>query len=106
MDPDRRSWLAAHPALVALLLFAGSLAIYRSCGNYFVTGDNAPAELLPENLFKGQGFDFSDSVDALEPLPYWFAEHDGRVISFYPIVPGLLNVPIFAVARLRGVDLE
>jgi len=39
-------------------------------------------------------------------VPWWFVRVGGLVISLYPIVPGLLNVPVFFVASLLHVELQ
>jgi hypothetical protein len=44
-------------------------------------------------------------VNPSEPLPYWFRRIDDRSVSNYPVVPGLLNVPVYAIAEALGVDL-
>lgn len=49
---------------------------------------------------------FEGLVNPAEPLPYWYKNVNGRVVSIYSIVPGLLNVPVYAVADLFGVDID
>jgi hypothetical protein len=41
-----------------------------------------------------------------ESVPWWFTRVGSRVISLYPIVPGLLNTPTHLVARWLGMSLR
>jgi hypothetical protein len=97
----RRLTLAMLAPWIALLL---PLYIYLFGLRFRGTGDSTPAELLPISLFQGHGFDFRQFVHG--DTPYWFRIVRGRVVSYYPVLPGLLNVPVYAVARLAHVDLE
>ena len=90
---------------VAAGLFLAALTVYLHGFRYAGSGDTRPAELLPIALLHGDGFDFREFVEAGRPLPYWFQERRGRIVSIYPVVPGLLNVPAFAAARAAGTDL-
>jgi len=80
-------------------------AIYLAGFHYAGSGDTQPAELLPVTLLTEGNLDFREFAEAGKPLPYGFRLQSGRVISTYPIVPGLLNVPVFAAARVLGVDV-
>jgi len=86
---------------IALLL---PLFVYNIGFRFQGGGDSTPAELLPISLFHGHGFDFREFVSG--DFPYWFRLVRGRVVSNYPVLPGLLNVPTYAAARLAHVDLE
>ncbi len=79
--------------------------MYVGPHRYHGSGDAVPAELLPIAILHGNGFDFREFADPDRDLPYYFASVNGRVISAYPVLPGLLNVPVYGVARLFGVDL-
>jgi len=79
------------------------LFIYNIGFRYVGSGDTAPAELLPIAILDGHGFDFRQFVSG--DLPYWFRLERGRVVSSYPVLPGLMNVPVYAAARLDGIDL-
>ena len=39
-------------------------------------------------------------------FPWWFLRINGHTVSLYPILPGLLNTPVFLVASWLGVDLD
>jgi len=92
-------------ALERIAVFAIPFVIYLAGFHYAGSGDTQPAELLPVTLLNEGDFDFREFVDAGKPLPYWFRLQSGRVISTYPILPGLVNVPVFAAARVLGVDV-
>ena len=61
-----------------------------------------PAELLPISLLHGHGFDFREFVSG--DLPYWFRLVRGRVVSNYPVLTGLLNLPVYTLARLATLQ--
>lgn len=92
--------------LAPWLAFFVPLYVYLFGLRFQGRGDAAPAELLPIALFHGHGFDFREFVSQGEPLPYWFRIAEGRVVSTYPVLPGLFNVPVYAAAELFGVDPE
>jgi hypothetical protein len=92
-------------SLAALALFIAAFLIYLNGFHYAGSGDTQPAELLPVTLLRRGDFDFREFVEPAAALPYWYQNRLGRVISIYPILPGLLNVPIYAVAGALGVDL-
>ena len=71
---------------------------------YIGSGDTEPAELLPISLLTEGNLDFNEFVSGVD-LPYAYVRIGGRVVSSYPIMAGLLNVPVFAAARAFGVDL-
>jgi len=86
-------------------LFAVPFLIYLEGFRYAGSGDTQPAELLPITLLRNGDFDFREFVKPGDPLPYWYQERGGRVVSIYPILPGLLNVPAYAAAGALGFDL-
>ena len=110
MSRGRSAWL------VALLAFAVYVAPLRNPGS----ADTFPATFLPLSILGDGNLDFNEFVcpdDAstgraiaydpqrcLAPLPYYFGLHDGRVVSTYPIVAGLMNLPVHLVARAVGVN--
>jgi hypothetical protein len=86
---------------IALLL---PFSIYCFGFRFQGGGDSTPAELLPISLLHGHGFDFREFVSG--DLPYWYRAVRGKVVSNYPVLPGLLNVPLYSVAEIARVDLE
>jgi hypothetical protein len=80
------------------------LLLYNVGHRYLGSGDCVPAELLPISILTGGNLDFNEFESSPTP-PYYFKWLGGRVVSNYPILPGLLNVPVYAVARIAGVDL-
>ena len=100
--------LVRHPAIGAIVFLIISLAIYTK-GRYAPVGDSVPQELLPITVIREQNLDFDEFVNQFtegkSQLPYFFLWKNDHVISFYGIVPGLLNVPAFLVADWLGMDL-
>jgi hypothetical protein len=91
--------------LAAFALFLVPFLIYLEGFHYAGSGDTQPAELLPVTLLRDGNLDFREFVDPAQTLPYAYQERLGRVVSIYPILPGLLNVPVYAAARAFGVDV-
>ncbi len=100
-----RDRLAVHPFVIASLLTLLSAGVYLIHYTYSEIGDTIPAEFLPINLLSGDGFDFTNMMPVGKPLHSGFEKIGDRVVSFYPIVPGLLNVPVYAIAKACGVDV-
>jgi len=104
----------------ALALFIVAFAVYFVPGRDGGTGDTIPAQLLPLSVLDEANLDFNEFVcpldpptgkprdyeagPCLSPLPYYFYVVDGRVVSTYPIVAGLLSVPAHEVLGAMGVD--
>lgn len=87
-----------------MLAFALPLVVFLIGMRYVGSGDTEPAELLPISLLNEGNLDFNEFVGGGD-LPYAYRLVGGRVVSSYPIVAGLLNVPVYAAARVAGVDL-
>lgn len=68
------------------------------------SGDTAPAELLPIAVLSGPSLSF-DALVSGEDLPYGYIRVGGHVRSRYGLLPGLLNVPVYAAAKVFGADL-
>jgi hypothetical protein len=106
LDPFAPSGPRRRTALLAAAVFLFPFALDFWTGRYVGSGDTAPAELLPIALLEQGTLTFNAFVRADEPLPYWFRRSNGRIVSNYPILPGLLNVPTYAGARLAGLPLQ
>jgi hypothetical protein len=89
---------------VALLLSAATATVYLWGFRYFSIGDTLPAELLPISILERGTLDFDTFSEKDAVQPYYFVVKEDRVISLYPIVPGLLNVPAHVVAKAAGLD--
>ncbi len=98
MASRRTALLAAAALLLPFAVFFGD-------GRYLGSGDTAPAELLPIAVLEHHALNFDAFVRPGETLPYWFRVKNGHVVSDYPVVPGLLNVPVFAAAKAAGLPL-
>jgi hypothetical protein len=93
-------WTPGRARLAVLLIPAVVFAIkFRYVGS----GDTVPAELLPVQVLTRGTLTFAPREAT---LPYWFHATPRGIVSSYPILPGLVNVPVFAAARLAGVPLE
>ncbi|MEK6372488.1 MAG: hypothetical protein AABO58_07300 [Acidobacteriota bacterium] len=96
----------AQRALIALLLSTAALFAYLVNYRYrywAAGGDTTPAELLPLALMRNHDLVF----DGFEtPGSWWFWRVKGHVVSGYPIIPGLFNVPAYSLARALGVPLD
>jgi len=117
-------------ALAGLALFA----VYVSNGRFLESTDTFGAELLPISILQQHNLWFDQYyVDPNSPLTgsasvrpgsippefeyrvapetdneriaWWFRLRNGHVISYFPIVAGLVNTPVFAVASWLGVTL-
>src|SRR5262249_27539877 len=85
---------------------------------YHGSGDTRPAELLPVVIlrdhsltYEGLGPDIANwsSVrmgENVVPESWGFTPVNGHLVSGYPIVPGLVNLPVYLVAALAQVDVQ
>ncbi len=112
---------------LGLLLTLLALAVYLENGRFNESTDTFGNELLPisilrygtltfDQYFTDQGvapgsipaeyaFRVTPEVSN-STVPWWFERVGAHVISHYPIVPGLLNVPVFWVANTAHVQLD
>jgi hypothetical protein len=104
---------AAHAAsrrstvFTAVVLFPLCFAVYFGVGRYYLVLDAYPNELLPEAVIRHRSLTFDAYFDPAAPnLPFCLARPGNHVISYYPIVPGLLNIPAYLVARAAGVSFD
>jgi hypothetical protein len=67
--------------------------------------DTEPAHLLAISAVTEGDLYLDEFVDANGELPLGTTWRGGHVVSNYPIVPALLNVPVYAVAHSLGADL-
>jgi len=86
------------------MAFALPCFVFAAGWRYLKSGDTLPAELLPISVLREGNLDFNEFEGSVD-LPYYFVRHGGRVLSAYPVVAGLLAVPVYAAASLFGVDL-
>jgi hypothetical protein len=92
-----------YSAATFLSLF--SLFVFAMGFRYIGAGDTKPNQLLPISIIHKHTFDFNQFVHDHEKLPYWFCNIKGRIVSGYPIVPGILSVPVYFIAYILGFDL-
>jgi len=86
------------------MAFALPCLVFAAGWRYLGSGDTVPAELLPISVLREGNLDFNEFERSAD-LPYYFIRHGGRVLSAYPVVAGLLAVPVYAAASLFGADL-
>jgi hypothetical protein len=96
-----------RPWIKSLLLFAFVLAAYLAGFDFRSSGDTVPNELLPISLLRQGNFAFDEFVSPARRarLPYYFKAVHGRIVSTYPVLPGVLNLPVFAAADALGMDV-
>ncbi len=102
MSPRRAK---RSPVWLPLIVLVASFAVFVST-RYVGSGDTVPAELLPIRLLEDRTLTFDGVPEAAKGLPYYLAHGRGAIVSNYPIVPGLLNVPAYAVAKALGMPLR
>ena len=97
-----------NPYFLAILMGCLALAIYLKNGRVVSTvgfQDTEPAHLLAISVVTEGNLYLDEFVDAQGVLPLGTTWRGGHVVSNYPIVPALLNVPVYAAARSLGMDL-
>lgn len=93
-------------ALIAVLVFVVSFAALFVGRSFSWSGDTLPSELLPLAILKNGGPDFTGLVPADPAVAYGFRSRNGRVVSVYPLMAGLLHVPAVLTVRAAGIDAE
>lgn len=79
-------------------LFILSFIIFNLNINSLGSGDTIPARLLPLNILSGDGLYFDKYTDYLQNryhTIYYFTQFNGHYISSYPILTGLIAVPLY-----------
>lgn len=75
------------------------------------SGDTAPNQFLPISILQegNMGLDEymfpSDTVYSNGLPEYWARKRNGNIVSLFPVIPGILNLPVFAAAKAMGVNL-
>ena len=87
------------------LIFVLVLSVYLFKFRYAGAGDTVPNELLPVAIIREHKLDFNEFVKNPEKLKYFFVNVDGKVVSFYSLVTGFMNTPVYAAASLFGIDI-
>lgn len=93
--------------LLLMAIFGLSFISLNLGFRYLGSGDTTPHELLAVSVLQEFDLDFNEFVDSSEPedLRYLYRNVDGRIVSIYPILPGLMNLPVYSLARLGGLDV-
>ncbi len=86
-----------------------ALVVHLANENHVRSGDTFPARLLPISILEEGDLDFNE-FEAQAPVGqqledgYMFNRVGDRILSYYSIVPGLLNLPAHWIARQLGHD--
>jgi len=103
---------------ICLFLFVLTLLIFTFRFRYGGTGDTIPNQLLPISIIYEHNLDLNEFVCQWDKSAqsfkyssetcqksYWWSPINGRAVSDYPIIPGLLNLPVYLIAFLLKIDL-
>ena len=90
--------------VLAILLFIFSFSIFIINFRYVGCGDTQPNELLPISFIKEGNFDFNEFF-LPSRLPYGFRSVKGKIVSAYPIVSGMLSIPLYFFAHSLDIDI-
>ena len=92
----------------ALLLALLSFLVYNANLREISSQDTIPARVLPVAIVQERTVTldmFFRDWPAGAPLPYWVLRVNGHYLSRYPLLPGLLAVPVYALpVTLFGGD--
>lgn len=91
--------------LLPVLIFIISFCIFNIGLRYVGCGDTQPNELLPISFIREGNLDFNEFFSDYKDLPYGFRNIRGNIISAYPIVTGILSIPVYLVAHILRIDL-
>jgi hypothetical protein len=89
---------------VAFAVFSLSLGVLLAGRVYSGGGDTLAAELLPSALMRNGSPDYRGLVVPDHQDHYGFLLVNERVVSIFPLMAGLLHVPVVAAATLFGYD--
>jgi len=92
--------------VVSIMLFFISFSVYIYGFKYVASGDTVASEILAISLINEGNFDFDEFFEEDEELQYSFARFDGRILNRYSVVAGMMNIPVFLVAELLGINIE
>lgn len=102
---NRRSFFKNRYSIPILILLF-SLFVFNIKFRYTGGGDTVPNELLPISIIYERDFDLNEFTDESRKFPGDFSHIiNGRVVSPYPIIPGILNLPVYLIAHILGVNL-
>ncbi|MBU1164555.1 glycosyltransferase family 39 protein [Patescibacteria group bacterium] len=95
---------------ICFFLFSITLTIFLIDQRYDGNGDLIPNKLLPISILNEGDFDLNEFFCNQEGIcdtthHYSRSIIKGRFVSNYPIIPGVLNTPVYAIASFFTVDL-
>lgn len=90
-----------EPWRTPVLIFVLCLGLF-SAFPMTLAGDMEPAILLPISILTEGNVTFDEFVqpEDTEP-PFWFRRVKGHIVSAYPLIPGLMNLPAFILADVH-----
>lgn len=98
MQNTRSTWR------ISIALFLIAFVVFNLNLRYIGTDDTIPNELLPVSILREHDLDFDEFGYDQHDLPYFLRLIDNRLVSAYPVVPGLLSTPLYFIASLFGID--
>ncbi len=96
--------------MIPIAICVAALILY-SISKPQQSGDTAPNQFLPISILEEGNLSLNEYLRKSEKvysngLPeYWMRKRKGNIVSLFPIIPGILNVPTFAVAKTFGMNL-
>jgi hypothetical protein len=103
---DVRDLLSRYDYLILFILF---FLAYTTVSNInFPSGDVAPASFLPESIILHQNLNFDNAPAILSDrdFAYAFLTIQGHRVSFFPIVTGVIVMPVYAASHLLAAALS
>ncbi len=92
--------------VISFLLFFISFSVFVYGFKYVASGDTVASEMLAISLIHEGNFDFNEFFEEDEDLQYSFSRFGGRILNRYTVIAGMMNVPVFLVANIIGIDIE
>jgi hypothetical protein len=92
------------PYATPFFLFLITFCVFVAGMRYVASGDAIPAVILPASIIYEHNLDFNEFVKDKNSLEYYFRNVNGRIVSNFPILPGLLNTPVFLLAYFLGMN--
>lgn len=90
---------------VIFLIFLIVFFIYALPHQWLFSQDVLPNIFLPISVIQNQNLTFEQFFQDQANIPYSFRNIDHKIVSGYPIVPGILSIPVYFIAFILGVNL-
>jgi len=87
----------------ALVLAVALFLVYMANGKRVGTQDSIPAQYLPHSIVHEGDLDFNEFTHLYQDgKPYYLLRRGDTYLSSYPVMPGILAVPVHLAAHLFG----